>query len=599
LPNDLLRDFEVDPLDFGEIDLLGDYLTSNRTKRQANRKRNCNFIRTECDHYPTCGVFPLYNFLGQDTPEFGPGVHPWNALLYVEGEYACGCTLVHSSWVLMGDGCARKMNPPVDYVVARMGGYRDTSLSSGTEQIRRVVQITQLPGTKIFLGRFESPVKLSEYINIICIPKVRWIPENQNCVITGLNNNIINHAFEIQMDGRCRTESGHISQSHFDLCAREAAHTGECLRGWSGALACPDTAGRYHAIGVYHSEDGGCDGKPPPQRFTPLVTSNARNGINRIIETANAGPGPYTGLRDNDCHPEDGKHRCPLGNCIDQSQMCNGLPDCLDASDETLEICQSRGPVRCTHMNATHCECPSTGDMLCQNQVCVSKLLFCDGKDDCGDGSDEPEGCKDDCAVGLETLGDGDKICDDVIDCRSPTDLASDESAERCCSNPDEDFRCVMGTPTLSYDGKPDNASVAFIDQCINSLGVCDGDGFGRQECANAADEVNCVAIWGQETIQKDAFGRIRSTATGFLQIIMNGKAFVYCANPDLFQGNLQMVGDIFCRAEGYSGVTTITMQPTDPKQTLPGVTLSDQDQENFDKCRTIFLVCQKTPYRL
>ena len=101
--------------------------------------------------------------------------------------------------------------------------------------------------------------------------------------------------------------------------------------------------------------------------------------------------------------------------------MCNGLPDCLDASDETLEICQSRGPVRCTHMNATHCLCPSSGDMLCQNQVCISKLLFCDGIDHCGDGSDEPEGCADDCSVGLETIGDADKICDNAIDCRSKT----------------------------------------------------------------------------------------------------------------------------------------------------------------------------------
>ena len=121
-------------------------------------------------------------------------------------------------------------------------------------------------GTEIFLGRFESAVKLSEYINIICIPKIRWIPENQPCVITGLYENALNHAFEVKVDGRCRTEEGYFSSSKFDLCAEERAHTGECLKGWSGALACPDTAGRYHAIGVYHTENGGCNGTAPPQR---------------------------------------------------------------------------------------------------------------------------------------------------------------------------------------------------------------------------------------------------------------------------------------------------------------------------------------------
>jgi len=402
------------------------------------------------------------------------------------------------------------------------------------------------------------------------------------------------------VDGRCRTEEGFFSSSKFDLCAEERAHTGECLKGWSGALACPDTAGRYHAIGVYHTENGGCNGTAPPQRFTPLVTANARAGINKIIETAEYGPGPYSDLRDPDCNPADGKHRCPLGNCIDQSKMCNGLPDCLDASDETLEICQSRGPVRCTHMNATHCLCPSSGDMLCQNQVCVSKLLFCDGIDHCGDGSDEPEGCADDCSVGLETIGDADKICDNAIDCRSKTDLASDESAERCCSEPDADFRCALGEPTLSYDGKPDNTSVAFIDQCINSTGVCDGDAFGRDSCANGADEANCVAIWSLEKTAKDAFGRTRSSASGYLLVIINGKAFVYCANPRFFpEGMAQRVGENICRTEGYEGVTRVVMHPTDNKQTLLGVTLTPQIQKEFENCMLLFITCQKTPYKL
>ena len=85
----------------------------------------------------------------------------------------------------MGEGCARRVNPPYDWVVARMGGYRDEKFLSAHEQYARIIQITNIPGTEIYLGKFAKAVKMSEYINIICIPEIRWIPRNAECVITG------------------------------------------------------------------------------------------------------------------------------------------------------------------------------------------------------------------------------------------------------------------------------------------------------------------------------------------------------------------------------------------------------------------------------
>ena len=68
-------------------------------------------------------------------------------------------------------------------------------------------------------------------------------------------------------------------------------------------------------------DNGGCDGAEPPMRFTPLVTSAVRKGIETLIKTADHGPGPYSDLADTECSPADGKHRCPLGACIDSVSM--------------------------------------------------------------------------------------------------------------------------------------------------------------------------------------------------------------------------------------------------------------------------------------
>jgi len=338
-----------------------------------------------------------------------------------------------------------------------------------------------------------------------------------------------------------------------------------------------------------------------------LVTRAVRTGINNIIRTAEYGSD--TDLIDYECNKKDKKHRCPLGNCIDQSLMCNGYPDCLDASDENQEICKSHGPIKCAHMNATHCMCPSSGDMLCENQVCVSKLLFCDGKDDCGDGSDEPAGCKDDCSVGLAAgVGDKKKICDNVIDCLSHTDLGSDESVERCCQEPDHDYRCVLGKPQVSYDhGTKDDGSVGFTNTCINSTGVCDGDFFGLDSCPNGADEVDCIAIWPREEFEKDAFGRYMSRSAGFLTVIVNGRPFLYCANPATFNSTmnptmLDDVGEAMCTAEGFAGAESTVQVPTDEKQTLKNVEqdFTPEVQQQFKDCFLIYITCQKSnPYQM
>ena len=67
----------------------------------------------------------------------------------------------------------------------------------------------------------------------------------------------------------------------------------------------------------------------------------------------------------------DGKHRCPLGKCLEHEKICDGIPDCEDASDERADLCYHKIQV-CEQVNATHCQC-LLDDMMCDNLKCLHR----------------------------------------------------------------------------------------------------------------------------------------------------------------------------------------------------------------------------------
>ncbi|KAF2348315.1 Low-density lipoprotein (LDL) receptor class A repeat [Trinorchestia longiramus] len=201
-----------------------------------------------------------------------------------------------------------------------------------------------------------------------------------------------------------------------------------------------------------------------------------------------------------DCHPH---HMCGDGTCVSRYQVCDGVSDCSDGSDEIKCRCD-QGMRRCAletsiipygrecitlnqfcddksdchngyDESRRACGC-NAGEFQCGlSKRCIPYNLRCDNDDNCGDGSDEQNcGCDQGmrrCALETSIIPYGrecitlNQFCDDKSDCYNNYD----ESRRACGCNAGE-FQCGLSKRCIPYNLRCDND-----DNC--------GDGSDEQNC--------------------------------------------------------------------------------------------------------------------
>ncbi|XP_003707051.3 uncharacterized protein LOC100882162 isoform X1 [Megachile rotundata] len=267
------------------------------------------------------------------------GSWPWQVALYKEGDYQCGGALINERWILSAAHCFYHAQD--EYWVARIGATRRGSFPSPYEQVLRVDHISLHPDyidngfiNDIAMLRLEKPVIFSDYVRPVCLPQAE--PKSGTmCTVTGWGQLFeIGRIFpdtlqEVQLPvistEECRRKTLFLPLYRITsgmLCAGlKDGGRDACLGDSGGPLVCSGSDNKYTLHGIT-SNGYGCARPGRPGVYTKV--HHYLPWIERIFSMED--------IRSSIASCKG--HRCPLGECLPKSRICNGFLECSDGSDE-------------------------------------------------------------------------------------------------------------------------------------------------------------------------------------------------------------------------------------------------------------------------
>ncbi|XP_045491241.1 uncharacterized protein LOC123691065 isoform X1 [Colias croceus] len=300
------------------------------------------------------------------------GAWPWQAALYRDGDFQCGATLISAEWLLSASHCFYQATEA--HWVARLGALRRGAWPRGPwERIARVRQVVLHPRyaprgfrNDIALLRVD-PLPLHARLRPACLPPPRaQPPAGQHCTVVGWGQ-LYEHERvfpdtlqEVELPvistAECRRRTRllplyRVTEDMF--CAGyERGGRDACLGDSGGPLMCQESE-RWFIYGVT-SNGYGCARANRPGVYTKV--SNYIDWIDSVMDMYTPKKNETT-FSSNETESDDDFYadletaenkrpkvtktfdtcrgfRCPLGECLPASSVCNGFLECSDGSDE-------------------------------------------------------------------------------------------------------------------------------------------------------------------------------------------------------------------------------------------------------------------------
>ncbi|XP_046962666.1 uncharacterized protein LOC124532069 isoform X1 [Vanessa cardui] len=299
------------------------------------------------------------------------GAWPWQAALYRDGDFQCGATLVSAQWLLSASHCFYQATEA--HWVARLGALRRGAWPRGPwERVARVRQIVLHPryaprGFRNDIAMLRvDPLPLHARLRPACLPPLRaQPPAGHHCTVVGWGQ-LYEHERvfpdtlqEVELpvistaECRRRTRLLPLYRVTDDMfCAGyERGGRDACLGDSGGPLMCQE-ADRWYIYGVT-SNGYGCARANRPGVYTKV--SNYIEWIDSVMATFTPEKNETLASSDEQYSSEDfysdleaaenkrvihkaydscKGFRCPLGECLPASSVCNGFLECSDGSDE-------------------------------------------------------------------------------------------------------------------------------------------------------------------------------------------------------------------------------------------------------------------------